>query len=56
MKNFLSIKSCSKEYIESLISSAEELKVARIEGDFGEQPLKISAGELFSAKRQHGLG
>ena len=55
MKNFLSIKSCSKEYIESLISSAEELKVARTEGDFGEQPLKISA-ELFSAKRQHGLG
>ena len=39
MKNFLSIKSCSKEYIESLISSAEELKVARTLGDFGEQPL-----------------
>ena len=49
MKNFLSIKSCSKEYIESLISSAEELKVARTVGDFGEQPLKNQCwGIIFS--------
>ena len=49
MKNFLSIKSCSKEYIECLISSAEELKVARTESDFGEQPLKNQCwGIIFS--------
>ena len=49
MKNFLSIKSSSKEYIESLISSAEELKVARTVGDFGEQPLKNQCwGIIFS--------
>ena len=49
MKNFLSIESCSREYIESLICSAEELKESRENGDFGAQPLKNQCwGIIFS--------
>ena len=49
MKNFLSIESCSREYIESLICSAEELKESRGSGDFGAQPLKNQCwGIIFS--------
>ena len=49
MKNFLSIESCSREYIESLICSAEELKESRESGDFGAQPLKNQCwGIIFS--------
>ena len=49
MKNFLSIESCSREYIESLICSAEELKESRESGDFGAQPLKNQCwGSIFS--------
>ena len=55
MKNFLSIESCSREYIESLICSAEKLKESRENGDFGAQPLKTSAGGLFLVKHPQEL-
>ncbi|MBV63417.1 MAG: ornithine carbamoyltransferase [Rickettsiales bacterium] len=49
MKNFLSIESCKKETLESLVNTAEVLKEARRCGDFSDDVLKNQCwGIVFS--------